>query len=136
MPLYDAAIVVKELLQNSGYDVPIYVHKEPKSPNQVLTIYETGGFTPNPKWRLDYPSVQLRMRGSPGRSQDARNRLGVAADLLLGMGETILDDVYVRGIRALGGVTSLGWDQSNRPIFVYNLNIILEPVSSANRQAL
>ena len=34
-------------------------------PNQLICLIDSGGFTPNTKWQLDFPTVQVIIRTEP-----------------------------------------------------------------------
>ena len=56
----------------SGWRIGVAVEPDGSGiPDTTITLFDTGGFSPNPKWIIDEPSVQIRVRGSPNGYQAA-----------------------------------------------------------------
>ncbi|MFV2014006.1 MAG: minor capsid protein [Candidatus Heimdallarchaeota archaeon] len=141
--MIDPTVIIRDLLVTAGVGNfaatigwGIYIHKEPEAPDSVITIYETGGKPPNPAWLLDFPSIQVRIRGSKGDSVLARAKASEVMDNLLGAPYQAVTGGDLGSITSIGGINSLGWDKNNRPIFTTNFNLILEPSEGLNRQAI
>lgn len=141
--IVSAATHIKDTLVSLGYvfggvgDWAVYIGDQPDQPQRVVTIYDSAGGTPNPRWLLDYPHVQLRVRGGPNdyavcvqKALILRNMLlGRASyDALNGNGDRIV------AINSVGDVAFTGKDDQNRPEFVFNLALIVEPVKTAETQ--
>lgn len=114
-------------------DWAIYVGKMPVAPLRVVTIYDAPGRAPNPRWLLDYPSVQIKVRGNVGdyniagpKAVEIRNRLvgKPSYDAYDASGDRIVQ------INGMGDVSLLEWDDNDRPIFVFNLALITEPAAT------
>lgn len=116
----------------------IFIAKEPTSPDTVVTVYDTGGLTPNPKWLLDFPSVQVRVRGAKGEYAAARVKAVEAKDVLLGIAAQTINGDGWRGINLVGDLVHIGFDQGERPMFTMNFALIIEPAASGqtNRTAI
>ena len=116
----------------------IFINKEPAAPNTTITIFDTGGFTPNPKWLLDYPSVQVRVRGDKSGYVDAQTKIIQVKDVLLGLDSQDLNGDRWVAVNMQGDILSLSNDQNERPLFVVNFRLIIQPAASAetNRTAL
>jgi hypothetical protein len=144
---------IKDALVNDGFifggnsgDWHLWIGKQPGSPDRTITIYDSAGAAPNPKWLLDYPSVQLRVRGGQKDYQIAgqkilelRNRLvgKESFDAYVPHGDGSRDRVVA--INAIGDIALVGWDDAARPEFVMNLALIIEPsptTSPTNREPL
>lgn len=100
----------------------INVSREPATPDSTITLYDTGGFQPDPDCGLEEPTVQVRVRASGylaafAKMEDVKNTLIGPDSLTLG------DYKYV-GLRGDGDVTSLGYDENDRVILVFNLNMM------------
>lgn len=113
-------------------DWSLWIGKQPASPDRSITIYSSGGLAPNPRWLLDYPSVQFRIRGgqndydvAENKARDVRRRLlgRESYDAFDGLGDRIVM------ITAIGDVAFMGWgrDDKVRPEFVFNLALTIEP---------
>lgn len=140
-----------ELLVSKGYlwgdavagslDYRIWIGKQPENNtyNRAITIYDTGGKNSNPRWLLDYPSVQVRVRGGPSDYEHAQLKAREARDYVLGIPSyTALNGDRIVHVNAIGDVAFTGWDQNQRPEFVFNLALITEPATNAatNRDPL
>lgn len=135
-----ASVLMKDTLINetppfvfsgSG-DWAVYIGKQPQSPDRCITIYDASGGPPNPRWLLDYPSVQIRIRGGQNDYLVAANKAKEVRDRLLGRESYNafdgLGDRIVM-INAMGDVAFVGWGKDDlvRPEFVFNLRLIIEP---------
>lgn len=112
------------------------VGKEPAKPNRTVTLYDTGGPEPNPKFLLEEPRVLARVRGEPDDYPGASAKALEVRDALLGSPrKTINGTVYV-GIWADSDPSLLEYDEESRPIFVVNFRTVREPASGTHRQSL
>jgi|TARA_R110000803_G_scaffold210841_1_gene284321 hypothetical protein len=114
----------------------IYISQEPESPNTTITVYDVGGLTPNPKFLLDEPSVQLRIRGAPDAYLAAYTKALDCKNALLGLTPQTLNGVNIRGILAIGDIAFLSYDEQRRPILTQNWRFIIQPASGTYREAL
>ncbi len=116
----------------------IFIAREPLSPDTVITVYDTGGLAPDPKWLLDYPSVQIRIRGAKGEYQAAYVKARQCRDTVLGCPSLDLNGDRWVSIVGLGDIISLGHDDNERPQFTTNFRLIIQPAVTAEtkRQAL
>lgn len=137
---------LKDILVAGGYtfggtgDWAVYVGKQPTTtPKRCITIYDSGGLAPNPRWLLDYPSVQVRVRGNSNDYDVAYKKAREVRDRLLGKPSYTASNgdriVHVNGI---GDVAFVGYDDAVNPEFVFNFRMITEPAADAttNREAL
>lgn len=134
---------IKDILVTAGYvynpavlgDWNIWLGKQPDGvsvPHRTITVYDSGGRTPDPKWLLDFPSIQVRVRGGPNDYLVAHNKSHDVRGALLGISSfTASNGDRIDGIRAIGGVAFAGWDDKERPQFVFNLSLIVEPAAQA-----
>lgn len=114
----------------------IYISKEPLTPNTVVTVYHTGGAEPNAKWRLDFPTVQIRVRGDVNGYVAAHDKARAIFDLLLGKSPTTVNTNLYSGFWCMNDIIFLKYDDNNRPLFVINFRLAVEPSSGTNRSAL
>lgn len=135
---------MKDLLVAAGYVFggsatwAVYVGKQPDTPNRVITLYDAGGLAPNPRWLLDYPSVQIRVRGDKD-SQEAWIKAKEVRDRLLGKESyTAVNGDRIVHVNGIGDVALTGYDDKVRPEYVFNLRLITEPAVQAgdNREPL
>lgn len=139
----DNAVGIKDLLETAGVGVfaalsgwSIAISKEPQQPDTVVTVYNTGGPPPNPRYLLDFPNVQVRVRGGKGGYEAAQAKAQACKDALLGIPSQVLNGDNWNGITMQSDVMLIGYDETNRPIFTMNFSLIIEPATGANRVAL
>lgn len=108
------------------------VGKMPDSPNKVVCFYDTGGLPPNPKWLLDYRSIQVVVRGEPNTYGDTYTKIQEVRDKLLGLDPaTLVSGDRIDGITGLGDINFLEYDLESRPKFSVNFRIFWEPATNA-----
>ncbi len=116
----------------------IFIGKEPMRPDTSITITQFGGLPPDPKFLLDYPAIQVLVRGAKGDYKNARLKTKDIKDVLLGCdSQDVNDDRWV-SVTMESEPVFIGYDENERPGFVLNFNMIVEPQVPAvtNRQAL
>jgi len=147
----DPSIIVKDLLVAEGvgdYDGivtgdetgwHVFIGHEPTDPAACITIYASGGATASPKFLLDFPSVQIRVRGEMGGYESARDKMMQIRDVLLGR------DTYYHSsgdvvdmINLMSDIIQLPTNETGQPLFVVNFQLTVEPAPSpgSNREPL
>jgi hypothetical protein len=136
----DPCVIIKDVIvaaSLAGYNAPtaewqLFIGTEPPVPEKVITIFRSGGGSPNPKWLVDYPSVQIRVRGAIGEYDDAQSKASSVKDALLGLGPYAhtSGDVLVQ-VNMQGDIFPLPADETGKPIFVVNFNLRVEPASTS-----
>jgi hypothetical protein len=129
--LISSAVGVGEFAATSGWSV--HISKMPDSPDTCIALYDTGGFAPSPKWLEDYPTVQIRVRGTAGGYKAAWQKAIDARDALLGLPTTTLNNTIYQGVWVDSDVAFISYDDKNRPLFTCNLRISREPASGTYR---
>jgi len=114
----------------------IYISREPETPDTVVTIYDTGGDPPSPKFLLDFPTVQVRIRGARQDYKNAFVKAQSVKDALLGVGQTTVNGTLYVGITQIGDINFIAYDDSERPIFTTNWQIIREPTTGTHRTTI
>lgn len=104
-----------------------YVGRMPDTPDTVVVLKSTGGFDPDPKWRLDRPTTQVTVRGSSLGYAAAEKKMIEVKNWLLGKGQFTYNQCKYVGIWAMGDYSHIEYDSGNRPIFVLNIRITREP---------
>jgi len=113
----------------------LFVDKEPPSPDEAVTIYNTGGFEPNAKWLQDFPTVQVRARGQKLNPTTVMAKILEIKDELLGISKRVInEDTYI-GIWGLSDIAFLKYDDEQRPIYVMNFRIVKEPIPQGSPQS-
>ncbi len=140
MAEFPASQGIKDLLTahvgTSGWTIEI--SQFPDTPDRVIMVSDTGGVEPNPKWLLDFPTVQVMVRGEVSGYLAAFREAKAVKDLLLGVPAQVLNLDRWDGITQNGDLAHIGRDKNMRPLFTLNFAIILEPqvVANSNRLAL
>lgn len=109
----------------------IVINKLPSTPERIIMIRETGGKAPEPRLLLDYPSVQVIVRGGESDYQVARDKSQAVKDVLLGLPSQDLDGDRWVAINMISDVTPLQSDQLQRPMFSVNFALIIEPATNS-----
>lgn len=104
--------------------------------DQLITLMDTPGQNPNPKWLVEYPTVQALIRGAIDDYDGGWTKAKAVKDALLGRDPEVVNGDSYDAITGLGDLSFLMWDQKNRPIFVMNFRLIVEPASGTHREAL
>ncbi len=116
----------------------IHIGRMPKSPNQIILITASGGLPANPRYLLDFPSIQIRTRGTPADYEESKAKLQDIKDYLLGITSKDVDGDRWVSITLGSDIIFLGYDENERVDFALNLRFITEPAAPAvtNRVAL
>lgn len=139
----DFLLGVQSLLVSAGVgsgtpsaDWGVHYGTLPTTPDRVIVIRSSGGMEPNPKWLLDYPSLQVIVRGGVNDYITGRAKAQAVKDTLLGLDSQDINGDRWDSITMVGDVTDAGRDENNRPLTTANFKFIIEPASGANRLPL
>ncbi len=139
----DPAEGIKDLLVAAGVGVfgassgwGIFIAKEPEKPDSAVTIFTTGGPPPDPRYLLNYPSFQVRVRGNVNGYQEARTKIDACTDVLWGLPSQVINGDQWDGVTPIGDIVGLGYDSHNRPLMSFSFSLILEPATGTNRISL
>lgn len=131
---------VKSLLEvhvaTSGWQIEIGAM--PPTPDKIIMLSDTGGLEPNPKYLLDFPTVQAMVRGVVSGYLATSREAKAVKDLCLGTDAFVHEGDRIDGIIQNGDLAFIGRDESNRPLFTINFALFVEPqvVGNSNRVAL
>jgi Bacteriophage minor capsid protein len=101
-------------------------------PDTQICVYDSPGQTPSPLWLLDYPFVQLMVRGAPDQYSVARQKAQDCYDILLGLEPISFENGdNIDAITIIGTPSFIGSDQKNRPMISTNYRVIFEPATNA-----
>jgi hypothetical protein len=112
------------------------VGKSTAEPDQLITMYDTGGMPPNPKWAVDFPTIMATVRGKPNAYNAAWTKARAVRDALLGLFSQDLGGDRWVSITCPGDVGFVGYDDLQRPELTVNFRLIIEPTAVGNREAL
>lgn len=137
------AVGIKDLLVTAGVGTfaalagwGIYVGQQPTDPDTVVTVYNSGGKNADPKFLLQEPHIQVRIRGAANGYVAAYDKAAEVQDELLGIPSQVVNGDQWDGITAIGDINPLGYDESQRPMFSVNFSLIIEPASGTYRISL
>jgi hypothetical protein len=127
---YTAARDVAALLSSLGYGAigtDLFVWKEPDDPasvkDEVVTVYDTGQFQPSElNYSYEYPTIQVRVRGKPGKYQAGKTKVMELMNALHGY-VGVVGSTYYHLIKVAHGITDLGEDDRGRPRWSFNCEI-------------
>ena len=120
-------------------DWSLWIGGQPTNkPIRCVAIYDSGGLAPDPKWRLDNPSIQVRVRGGVNDYEEAFKKAKELSNFLVGIESQDVTEDRLVAINAIGDVAYIGRDDKNQPEFVFNLRLITEPgiATVTNREPL
>lgn len=126
---------LKTILEDKGvatFKKDMFVAKEPADPHDVITLYDTGGFPPNPKHPKGQPTVMVRVRNTGYKDGYAKAR--EVKDALLGLPKQDINSTTYVGVWMEGDIGFVRYDDSDRAIFTMNFRVSREPPASGNRK--
>jgi hypothetical protein len=130
----------RELLMLAGLNGSlIKIGRLPATPDVVMAIVDAPGQSPNPKWLLDYPAIQVLVRSGKDNYDGAYTMAKSVKDALLGLYSTNLTngDRWVSCLMR-GDINYIGPDENSRPMFSLNFGLITQPAPGGldNREPL
>lgn len=130
------SIIIKDILVAASIGVfgsensaewGIHIGKQIDSTDKNITIYDTGGQAPHPRWLLDYPSIQIVVRGNENGYQATYNKAQDIQKALLGYPSTDIGSDRLVYVLQTGNTAFIGYDPKNRPEFSLNFGLCIEP---------
>lgn len=106
----------------SSWSVNVAV--EPDSPDETVTVYDTGGSMSEPDSGVYHPEIQVRARSHNYLS--AHSKLVEARSLLIDSTDFIANGVRYTGAWVAIDISSIGRDESNRHRLVMTLALMQE----------
>ena len=99
-------------------------------PDRQVTLLDTGGYS-NPRWLLDYPTVQVIVRSGPEGYEEGYSKARQVKDVLLGIQPQVFDtDNTLVGIMMQSDISFMHYDDSSRALFSINFRSIVQPAAS------
>ena len=137
MPANSPALDIATILQTNGLGTlgtDIFVGREPETPDQIITIYDTPGIAPNAKYLRDEPTVQCRTRGRPDTYGATWILAQQIKDTLLGLAPQLIGGLsnYVLFVQ-IADISGAAGDSLNRPVLISNWQLVRELSSGGNR---
>jgi hypothetical protein len=121
---------IKDILEAESslgltFATDLFIGKEPDSPDDTVTIFDTMGFPDDMTYDAteiyERPSIQIRVR-----SNDYMTGMALAKDIkdsLHGRGNETWNGTLYAVIRSVGGPALMDWDVSDRARFIINFNL-------------
>ena len=127
-PSYDVAEMIEAYGESSGFDLTyetnLFIGKEPTTPKNSVTIFDTPGFAPYlglTDVGYEYPSVQIRVRNT--KYTTGWNLINSIKDVLHGKSHETWNDTLYTVIYCSSGPALLDWDDNGLPRFIVNFNL-------------
>lgn len=129
-PAHDIAV----LLNDNGYGTFPYsagwgiaIGTEPSRPDDVITLYDTGGGVDQPDAELYDPTMQVRVRS---RSYtDGYTKASDVRDFLILPTSREVGNFLYTGFWIFTDVAMIGRDDNDRFVFTFNLRLMREPLN-------
>ena len=108
------------------------------APDKMLVIRNTGGRAPEPNIAQDYPTVQIIGRGEKkaGGQEEIYQKMVAARRALLGIPSAPAAYPELSSCIGIGDITDVGYDDSDRPMYTLNLQLIVSYETSGYREAV
>jgi hypothetical protein len=129
-----AALLISKNVASSSSSWPVKVGGLAEAPDAQISLYDTPGRSPNPKFLLDFPTAMVMVRGPKSDYAAGYLKAVQVKDALLGIDPYDHTDGRVDGITLLSDVSFLNNDDNGRPLFSINIQLIFEPVTNALTQ--
>jgi len=120
---------IKDILESSQsgtglvFGTDLFIGEEPVSPDQCITIYDTGGPEPQAGYVYDYPTVQVRIRGNKGAYKETWALADTIKSALHGLHNESWNGTKYHGIWCQSDIIFIGYDDNSRPVFTVNFRI-------------
>lgn len=117
------------ILSTSGlnlvFGTTLHVSREPSSPDQVVTVFDTGGFPPEvligtDSRGMEKPTIQIRVRGNKKAYNLTYDLAEDIKDALHTLTNTTINGTKYVAIWLESDILFLGYDENDRPIFTLN----------------
>jgi hypothetical protein len=125
------AAVCGTVAASSGW--AIAMSREPTAPDTCVTVYDYPGGPPDPRWLLEEPMVQVRVRGAPDAYPAAYQQALKCRDSLLGLPRQLVGGTTYLTIFVTSDIGLLEYDTLARPIFVFSCRVARQPASGTYR---
>ena len=106
---------------------PVYVGREPLTPVDVVTCYDTGGAA-GPLVDLRTPMVQVRVRAE--NYDEGWQKANEAYAALVQVTRQAVTDASILAWAPSGDVTYIGRDDKDRPLFTVNFEMLRDSAST------
>lgn len=138
---------IKDILESAGIGVfqpnagdndwHILISRGKPKPDRMIVIYDTSGMAPEPGLDINYPGIQITVRGLPNEYKDLHAKARRIKDELLGMPNTVINGDVWASITMTSDIISLGYDENERPQVAMNFQLIVHQgdLTNSHREA-
>lgn len=111
----------------------IYIGRLPEPIDRAIAVMKGTGKASHPSLLVDYPGLQILVRGGPEETgyEEAEAKIREIQDRILGIPSRPAAFPTLISVTARGSIGFIGNDESDRPIFSSNYQLIVEPEASA-----
>lgn len=134
---------MKDLLAARGVVVgtwQMFVGKMPALPDTAIAVNKGVGRAGHVKLLVDFPGIQIMVRGGKtGEAYEAAEaKIRECRDIILGIDSKPAEFLTLTSVTERGHISFIGYDESDRPMFSSNYQLIVEPQPSpkSNRVSL
>lgn len=121
--------LIQSSLSSGGWRVGVGQFTD--KPDTQVICSDGPGMDSNPKWLLDFVTVQVMVRGlRQGGYDDAFRKAREAYDRLVGIDPVVVNSDRWDGIINIGLPHYIGQDPNGCPLIAANYRIIIEPAAS------
>ena len=110
----------------------IHVSREPISPDDVVTLYDTGGSAPllSDHAELRDHTIQVRVRNTDYPAGYEKQQ--EIARIIQGLEPFVTDDYEYTGIWMQSDIIAIGRDDNDRFLFTANYRVVREPLEAGS----
>jgi Bacteriophage minor capsid protein len=133
---------IKDILVSAGIGVfqpsagsndwHIIISRIKPNPDKMIVIYDTAGLPPEPGLDINYPGIQIVVRGMPNGYKDTSVKSKRIKDEFLGMPKTTVNGDIWASVTMTSDIIWLGYDENERPSFSLNFQLIVHQGDLAN----
>jgi hypothetical protein len=124
-PAYDIAQIITSLSTMPEYGTGLYASSEPATPDNTITVFDTGGFESDVAVDYQRPTVQVRVRNQ--NYLDGYAVIAEIKDMLHGSCSYVEGGYLYTGIWAMSDIGGLGYDTNGRALLTLNFRIHRTP---------
>jgi hypothetical protein len=122
------SVDIKDLIEGTSalgltFAADLFVSEMPPTPDECVSVHDTGGYGAEVDYTYERPTVQVRVRGGKGEYEVAHAIAQDIRDALNGQANVSLNGARYVGIWCEGDVMSLGYDDNHRPLFTVNFRL-------------
>lgn len=120
-------------VDTSSVDVwAISISRQIDTPHTLITLYDAPGLAPEPGLDIDYPSVQVVVRGTVNGYMAAWKKARQIRDALLGRSTEVRNGDMWASVTMMNDIMHLGEDENERPMLTMTFNLIIHPGDMTN----